>query len=294
MRAQTIVGAGLLLSLQALGVVHEHLAAVPSGWTLVEEPEDSTLISLSVALVQQNLDQLESKLSAVSTPGHSQYGQYLDADDIKTQFPSVSDTEVIAWLKSGGVSEIHSTGSSVNFATTVGTANKLLNTTFAYYSSDNVQKLRTTKYSIPDSLTSHIDLISPTTYFGKTTASRSISAIAVKRDSPVVDTSCQKIITPSCLKQLYSVSNYTPDPKAGSRLGFGSFLNQSAIYSDLFQFEKYFNITSQNFSVVLINGGTNDQDLDTAQYGEADLDVEVQVGISHPLPITEFITGGSP
>ena len=46
--------------------------------------------------------------------------------------------------------------------------------------------------------------------------------------------------------------------------------------------------------MVLINGGVNDQDLNTAQIGEADLDVQNIVGVSHPLPVVEFITGGSP
>jgi tripeptidyl-peptidase-1 len=38
----------------------------------------------------------------------------------------------------------------------------------------------------------------------------------------------------------------------------------------------------------------NDQNPKTAQVGEADLDVQNIVGVSHPLPVTEFITGGSP
>lgn len=118
-----------------------------------------------------------------------------------------------------------------------------------------------------------------------------------KRDTPTkrqVDASCQTSITPTCIKELYNVGSYTPDAKSGSVVGFGSFLNQSALYADLFDYEKYFNIPTQNFSVTLINGGTNDQDPATAQIGEADLDVQNIIGVSHPLPVVEFITGGSP
>jgi tripeptidyl-peptidase-1 len=46
--------------------------------------------------------------------------------------------------------------------------------------------------------------------------------------------------------------------------------------------------------VILLSGGTNDQDPATAQIREADLDVQNIIGVSHPLPVTEFITGGSP
>jgi tripeptidyl-peptidase-1 len=75
------------------------------------------------------------------------------------------------------------------------------------------------------------------------------------------------------LKELYNTVGYTPSEKSGSRIGFGSFLNQSAIYSDLFEYEDLFGIPHQNFSTILIAGATNDQDIATAQFGEADLDV---------------------
>lgn len=287
------------LVIPAYGAVHEQLAAVPRGWTLVGTPDESTAITLSVALAYQNLDQLESALLAVSTPGNAKYGQHLDVDDVNALFPPASDTAVLSWLQGAGISSINSNGSTVNFATTVGTANKLLNAQFAYYQSGNTKKIRTTQYSIPDNLVDQIDLISPTTYFGKTTAAVAIPTVTQKEkrvpaSQPSVAALCQTSITPACLKELYSINDYTPDPNSGSSIAFGSFLNQSAIYSDLALFESYFGIPSQNFSVELINGGTNDQNLATAQFGEADLDVEYIVGISHPLPVREFITGGSP
>lgn len=287
------------LVIPAYGVIHEQLATVPSGWTLVGTPAPSTAITLSIALAHQNLDQLESTLLAISTPGNAKYGQHLDVDDVNSLFPPVSDTAVVSWLQGAGISSIHTNGSIVNFATTVGTANTLLSAQFAYYQSDSTKKLRTLQYSIPDNLVDQIDLISPTTYFGKTAAAAAFPSVTQKEkrapaSQPSVAASCQTSITPSCLKELYSINDYTPDANSGSRIAFGSFLNQSAICSDLAAFEAYFGIPSQNISVELINGGTNDQNLATAQFSEADLDVEYIVGISHPLPVIEFITGGSP
>lgn len=312
MSIRSIIRAGLLcqLALPALGVVHEQLASVPSGWTKVEDAHASTPISLKIALQYQNLDQLESELIAVSTPGNPEYGKHLDLEDLNALFPPADDKPVISWLKEAGISHIHSTGSIVNFATTVGAANELLNASFAYYSSENGgsrYKLRTTQYSIPDHLVGDIELITPTTYFGKSGTPRAITSIA-RRDQAVsisktvhtaitntsVAPSCQKSITPACLKQMYSVGNYTPDPESGSWIGFGSFLNQSALFSDLFVYEKQNGIPFQNFSIELINGGTDNQNVSTAQTGEADLDVQNIVGVSHPLPVVEYITGGSP
>lgn len=294
------VYAGLLCALagQSMAVVWESLAAgVPSTWSLVEKPSTSSSMALSIALSRQNLDQLESKLTEVSTPGKSAYGQWLSKDDIDTQFPVVDDTAVLNWLKSAGVSNIASDGAVVNFTSTVETANKLLNTTFAYYQSGDSVKLRTTEYSIPSDLTEDIDVISPTVFFGKTRAampapSKAQMIEARKASSTEVSASCQTAITPSCLKEMYNVGDYVPEPSAGSRIGFGSFLNESALYSDLAQYEELFDIASQSFTVELLNGGVNNQNASDGDEGEADLDVQLIVAIAHPLPVHEFITGG--
>ena len=297
----SIVRAAFLtqLVLPALAVVHEHLAVVPSGWSKVKDAEASAPISLSVALSYQNLDQLESKVLSISTPGHPEYGKHLDINDVHDLFPPASDAPVLSWLAAAGVTNVHTTGHTVNFATTVGTASKLLNAHFAYYSDGSVQKLRTTQYSVPDHIASDIDLVFPTTSFGKAGASAR-TVITAKPQKPrmltsrAVNGSCEKAITPACLKELYSVGDYQPDLSFGSRVGFGSFLGESALHSDLALYEKKFGIPDHSFSVELINGGVDDQNPITAQTGEANLDVQNIVGVGHPLPIVEYITGGSP
>ncbi|PYH48706.1 S53 family peptidase [Aspergillus saccharolyticus JOP 1030-1] len=282
----------LVLAAPALAdVVFEKIQAVPNNWSLVEEADASSNITLSIALTRQNLDQLESKLLAVSTPGQSTYGQYLDADEVNALFPLADSTAVVSWLAEAGVTDISHQGGLISFATTVGTANKLLNTTFSVYEKAGTQKVRTTQYSVPDSLTGSIDLIAPTVFFGKTRAERAAAIQAVKvttRSSS--STSASQYITPSLLKQQYNI-DYTPKASSGSRIGFGSFLGESALYADLDLFTERFDIPQQNFTVELINGGINNQDYDG---GEADLDVQNIVGISHPLPVVEFITAGSP
>ncbi|RAH64772.1 S53 family peptidase [Aspergillus aculeatinus CBS 121060] len=284
------ISTGLLaVAAPALGnVVLEKIQAVPSSWSLVEEADTSSNITLSVALTRQNLDQLESKLLSVSTPGQSTYGQYLDADEVNAQFPLADHSTVISWLTEAGVTDISHQGGLISFATTVGTANKLLNTTFSVYEKAGTQKVRTTQYSVPDSLSGSIDLIAPTVFFGKTRAERAAAfqAVKVARRS----SSASQYITPTLLKQQYNI-DYTPKASSGSRIGFGSFLGESALYSDLDLFTERFGIPQQNFTVELINGGVNNQEEDG---GEADLDVQNIVGLSHPLPVVEFITAGSP
>lgn len=79
-----------------------------------------------------------------------------------------------------------------------------------------------------------------------------------------------------------------------SRIGFGSFLNESTLYSDLATYEDSFGIPCQNFTKVTIAYASNSQDLGDGSFGEANLDVQSIIGVAHPLPVSEFLTGGSP
>lgn len=319
----------LCLSLLALhsfaAILVEQLATVPTGWTQVGAPTESDTMTLQIALVQQNLDQLDAKILAVSTPGSASYGQYMDGEAVAAMLAPSTDASpaVLAWLAGAGVTDAYSDGANVNFSTTVSVANSLLSTTFNYYENAGIQKLRTTEYSIPDDLEAHIDLITPTTYFGKTvpqmpapkflaprldhgvgelvfrsyngTMNSTTNGTTCSTNSTTngtIDASCATLITPTCLKEIYNIC-YTPDPNSGSKIGFGSFLNQSARTQDLSLFQTAQGIPQQGFSVQLINGGINDQAIDD-NHGEADLDVEYISGISHPLPIISYITGGSP
>lgn len=243
-------------------VLHEQVSNIPAGWSLSSAPAEDTQVVLQVALAQRNIDQLESRLSSVSTPGSSSYGQYLDQDDIDSLFgPSdASKNAVKAWLSSSGIDTHTVQGDSVWFKATVSQANSLLGTKFnSYTDAQGVQKIRTTQYSIPESLKAHIDLVSPTTYFGTTQAERNIKSTfshsSLAERATTLPAGCNSTIvyqnntygalTPDCLRYIYNVKDYKPDPKAGSKIAFSSFLNESASFSDLFAYEKYFGIPPQ-------------------------------------------------
>ncbi|RMJ15684.1 hypothetical protein CDV36_004623 [Fusarium kuroshium] len=300
----------LLLALSALptafGKSFSHHSKAPKGWHVDENARISASKQqvFSIALTMQNVDQLESKLLDLSTPGGENYGQWLSHDEIKTTFSPSKEavSSVTKWLKSSGVKNYKVNGAFIDFAIDVPGANSLLGSDYQYYVKDGQTKLRTLSYSIPNSLAEHIQYVDPSTNFGATSAfapiSRPSRTTVTERNDAVskssVDASCQTSITPSCLKQLYNIGDYTPDAESGSTIGFSSFLNQSALFSDVFQFEEKFGIPKQNFTKVLINNPVNDQSPTSKNYGEADLDAENIVGIAHPLPFTEYLTGGSP
>ncbi|KAK0879533.1 hypothetical protein LTR87_006620 [Friedmanniomyces endolithicus] len=308
----------LAIVLPASGAVHEALEVLPHGWRAMPGGVPKGMkMTMQVALAYQNIDQLEAKLAYVSTPCSPGYGKYIDVGEQTSMFaaPMEAQNNVTSWLQGCGASNIASDGSFVTFTTTVGQANAMLNTTFGFYTNGDAVKLRTMGYSIPDELSEMIDLVAPTTYFGNTKAQRRVSAPIPKAKRSVMakrqlNASCEitiqypisanttqpfTLLSPQCLKELYNVTDYSVDVSAGSTIAFGSFLNQSASYSDLAMFEKIFNIPSQNFTVkALINGGVDNQNATTEQDGEANLDVQNIISIVDGLPVTEYITGGFP
>lgn len=255
------------------------------------------------------MDKLDSMLEAVSTPGNAKYGQYMDIEDTNAMFApsSSSQKQVQSWLESNGVKSYHNDGSLITFTTTVGKANALLNTTFAYYTNGATTKLRTMQYSIPDTLGNALDFVAPTTFFGNTKAQRAVpqtaaaSEVVEKRQE--VSRSCLKkvefqnetfeLFTPQCYKETFNIGDYQADPSCGSTIAFGSFLNESASYSDLALFEKAFGLPKQNFTVTIIqNGATynlNDQNPLTESDGEANLDVQNIVGLVDGLPVSQYV-----
>lgn len=310
--------------------VVSQIDAVPAGWTAVGSSTGKTFKTentntgassdthvFTIALNMQNIDQLESRLLAVSTPGHASYGQFSDVDDITSTFAPSADAvqAVTSWLESSGVVQGYAVrGAFVDLATDVTGANTLFGANYQYYTppstaSSTSTKLRTLAYSVPDEIAEHIALVDPGNYFGavrsfaprlgdlkfaERAAPTPAKAPPAKGTTTTIDAACQTSITPACLKQLYQVGDYAADAKSGSRIGFGSFLNQSALYADLADYLTLNGLPSQNFTVELINNATNDQNPATAQIGEADLDAQNIVGVAHPLPVTEFITGGAP
>jgi hypothetical protein len=250
------------LSMVRALVLHEQVSTVPAGWSFTSAPDNETQIVLQVALAQQNINQLESRLSSVSTPGSSSYGQYLDLGDINALFGTsdASRDAVKTWLSSSGIDTYITQGDSVWLKASVAQANSLLGTTFnTYTDAQGVPKIRTTQYSIPQELKAHIDLVSPTTYFGTTQPMRSIKSTYSRRSlverATTLPAGCNSTIvyenhtyaavTPDCLRYIYNVNDYEPDVKSGSKIAFSSFLNQSASFSDLFAFEEHFGIPPQ-------------------------------------------------
>jgi tripeptidyl-peptidase I len=282
MKASVVLASGLLAVANCAKLMSK-AAFLPGSIYAKSTPAGSRTITLQASLKLQNLDQLEERLKAVASPDSPTYGQYIDADEAKQLFaPSeASRTAVLAWLRGAGITDIADHGWYVNFGTNVTTANDLLSSQFQFFLVDGTEKLRTLEYSVPEQLAEHIELISPTTFFGKTRtlvpipsdpsesdpgsrrhhqantlARKNIEGLVPGIKEPWSNKTCSKSITPKCMEEMYRYGNYVPDPVAsGSRVGFGSFLNASACTKDLHSYQRSFELPITNISTFLINGG---------------------------------------
>lgn len=209
------------------------------------------------------------------------------------------------WLQDAGVHDVEQDADWIRFHTTVDHANDLLQAEFLWYVNQvrpDTHRLRTLEYSIPDAVAPHVNMIQPTTRFGQIHANRAthtsrpqemddltLSSAATKANLTI----CDKAITPACLKFLYNIGDYVADPASGSKVGFASYLEQNAQYADLELFEEKLApyAKGQNFTVIMYNGGKNNQSGE-GDNGEANLDLQYMLGLSSPLPVTEFSTAG--
>jgi len=134
--------------------------------------------------------------------------------------------------------------------------------------------VRTTSYSLPDHLHEHVDVVQPTTTFGRFRTDRVIShlspiapgellpssgtvAIQVPSGSTVqVDPSCNTTVTVTCLKQLYNAVGFNASGTNGNTIGITGYLEQFANIQDLQQFfaEQRPDAVNSTFEVQLING----------------------------------------
>lgn len=253
------------------------LPGIPKGWEHVGQASPDEPIQLRLALRQQGESALEAAVLDRSTPGTADYGVHLSREELQYYLaPSeVTETSVTHWLSDKNVP--HSIEvDRVTIRTTVDVANNVFNASFGWFrreggGAESVDrqhelKLRSLSYSIPDHLTQHIDTVQPVARFGDVKAMGSAISTAVEfvnatsNSTESVRGNCDSYETPGCLKQLLHGS--FESETAYGRIGFASFLGQSARYGDLAEFISEL-APGLNFSFTEINGGVHLEDHDT-------------------------------
>jgi tripeptidyl-peptidase-1 len=250
----------------------ENLRHVPEGWKEVGAPEQTRRLQFRIAVHQPNHALFEQTLMEISTPSHPRYGQHLKRAELKELIkPRDESTDaVLQWLEESGVAEedVVNDGEWINFVASISTAEKMMDTTFKTYQSltrKEIQKIRALKYSVPQEVREHIDMIQPTTRFGQLRPQFSFvhdkEVIGDVNDVSVasiaaVNATCNTSITPQCLKDLYNFADFKADPNVSTLIGVNGFLEQYARFKDFADFARLFApwAVGSNFSWTSVNG----------------------------------------
>ncbi|CAG8295795.1 unnamed protein product [Penicillium olsonii] len=277
----------------------EQLADIPHGWSKQGKPEPSQPIKFRLAITQSHAANFEQKVIDLSTPGHPSYGQHMKREEVRKHLrPSPAVTSrILAWLRSENVSveNIVPDGDWILFTVPMSKAEEMLKTQFFYYHNDaqKTTAIRTLGYSVPSDIHPYIQLIQPTTRFGNLNPRKSTLFQPERATLEQLAAGCDRTITPSCLKNLYGIDNTTTTPDPRNRLGISGFLEQYARHQDLDDFLTHYapSQASNNFTVVSINGGKDDQNsiLDSV---EANLDMQYSIAMTDQVLTTFYTTGG--
>ncbi|KAG6857498.1 hypothetical protein H0H87_002123 [Tephrocybe sp. NHM501043] len=281
-------------------------ADLPRGWEYHSSAPADHEFDMRIALKQAKIDALIANLWETSDPTHPRYGQHLTPAEAEALVAPHSDSReaVNAWLDFHGVDPenvAYSSGGGewVTIRVSVAQAERMLDTKYSVYShpSSSDRVVRTLSYSLPRELHSHIDLVTPTTYFGTTRSMRATSFLEpitqANKFNTAAASNCSTSITPACLRDLYHTAGYKPTQAHVNKLGVAGFLDEFANYADLQTFFKQLrpDAVGSNFTTVQINGGGADQNKPGV---EANLDIQYTTGISFPTPNIYYSTGGSP
>ncbi|KAJ6556721.1 Pro-kumamolisin, activation domain-containing protein [Mycena sp. CBHHK59/15] len=271
-------------------------------------------ITLRIALKQNNIAGLETRLYEVSDPASALYGQHLTAEEVATFVKPTDDTltAVTEWLSENSISSksVTPAGDMLEITIPVAKANSLLATDFSVFThvETGATSIRTLEYSIPAVLKEHIDFFHPTTSFTRPMASRpKFTAVKKKTVAPAaapvsdaVPASCGSTITPSCLQAIYNIPT-TAATQSSNKLGVSGFILQWANSADLKaciglqEFLTNFRTdisSSTTFTLQTLDGGVNTQTRSQAGI-EANLDTQYTIGVATGVPITFISVGES-
>jgi tripeptidyl-peptidase I len=266
----------------------------------------------------------------VSDPRHPRYSQHLsDAEVAELVRPKPETSELVnSWLSEHEIDpeavSYSPAGDWISLDVPVHKANRMLGCEYSVYQhqDEKARLIRTPEWSLPQYLHDHVDLVEPTNSFIRPLKRSPRSTVkfdalvpgehvdyegfSVSRANPndtslaaVCDTN---LVTPNCLRTLYGTVNYTQKATSQNRIAIANYLGEVNLKSDLSTYlQKYrpdVPVSATEFAQISIDNGTTQQTpLTQAQIAkqigvEGNLDVQTVVGISYPIPLISYSTGG--
>ncbi|KAK0496438.1 family S53 protease [Armillaria luteobubalina] len=285
--------------------VHDQRDTAPSRFVKADAADPQTNMNFRIGLTPTDIAGLEKALFAVSEPDSDLYGQHLSFEEVKAFSAPTSEavTAVTTWLADNGITDVKTSGAFndwLTFTASVEKANTLLNAQFENFvhieSGDRL--IRTLTASIPSDLTDFIEVVHPTTSFGRLTfgpkpmVSIPLTSTNLTERANPAPSSCNSIVTPACLQALYGIPA-TRATQSSNTLGVSGFIDQFAQTADLRTFLTALRpdiASTTTFTLQTLDGGRNVQSASQAGI-EANLDIQYTIGVATGVP-TFFISVG--
>lgn len=292
---------------------------VPKRWTKMGRAPSEKMINLQIGVKQSNFGELERHLNEVSDPDHVRYGKHLSHDEVNDLIkPSDESLDLLhEWLEANGIKYASYSPAMdwVNIQVNVLTAERLLDTEYHVYQHDDGTEIyRAPSWSLPKHLHEHVDAIQPTTSFMRAIKKREVAADGTipwpypgihEARSPALKKVCTiNGTTPDCFATLYQTKGYVQKAAGKNQIGFNNFLGEIPIRPDtklfLQQYKPEAVSGAAKYKFVSIDGGPQQDTgltIEQAEEGisvEANLDVQTIIGLTYPMPVTAYTTGGEP
>lgn len=269
-------------------VLHEQQSPHQGTWEKIYRLRQDAQLPVRIGLTQQNLHRAEEFINDVAHPNSPNFGKHWTANEVVEMFKPRRESvdAVMEWLAMEGIhpSRIKMTPSKswLTFNATVREVEQMLKTEYHVYrhtASSGARHVACEKYHVPEHLTEHIDIITPSVHFdhflgqGRKSSHKEVpgeameelrkrSADLAKRQTPSgilgspLDGSnpkqgqdvenammtldqCDTMITPGCLRALYNIPQGS-QASSNNTLGIVEYTPQAFLQSDLDMFFKEF------------------------------------------------------
>ncbi|KAJ7763283.1 family S53 protease-like protein [Mycena metata] len=294
------VASGLSVASERMVVQHSRPSA-PAGFVSQGAAPATEIFSFRLALASNNLAGLQQKLVSVSTPGSSEFRQWLSKDEVTSYVQPSAETVAAfnTWASANsitpGATSPH--GDWVSISVPVSQANTLFAAKFEVFTHPDIKSnlVRTLSVSLPSELVGHVDVIHPSTDFVRTSP-RLASFPTHKGPTPPAKSCDASVdsgrITPTCLQAMYGIPS-TPATQRNNTLVVTGFSNFFAEAADLSSFLKQFRPdipSNTTFSLLSVDGGENPQGPGDGA-DEPNLDIQYTLGLATGVPI-QFLSAG--
>lgn len=276
-------------------VILDHVSILPRGWTLSNDTVQlDDQIEFSLVLRQPGVD-IHTLISR--TGSHLALSQ---VRDLRAPLPSDVDS-VMAWLAAANIHRVTRRHEMVEVRSTIAQAEKLLDTTFAWYTYvGEASKLRATRYSVPGALSQTITLVHPISNFmalRRARAGSSASSLHGRAGGQEHENAtCASVATPACLQDFYNMHYTAPGNTSQVLIAIPGFENQiSSPESNQAFLAKYTpQIKNYSYNIEKINGGSKPPaTIPITSYIEASLDLQYVMALAYPAQVTFYETGGT-